>query len=92
MLSFLIPLAFPDRQPLNIFKEKLECGGSREGGKRIRERVVNFFHCFCVKARVLAGVCYCGSQELRKGACRGDEKKRKGRDMFGDWIREFCTF
>jgi len=69
MLSFLIPLAFPDRLPLNVFKEKLECEGSREGGERIREKVVNFFSSyFCCKARVLAGVFYCGSQELQKDA------------------------
>lgn len=82
MLSFLIPLAFPDRQLLNVFKEKLECGGSREGGERIRERVVNFFHCVCGKARVLAGMLYCGSQELQKGACRGDEKMREKRARY----------
>lgn len=53
MLSFLIPLAFPDRQPLNVFKEKLECGGSREGGERIREKVINFFSVFVVKRECL---------------------------------------
>lgn len=53
MLSFLIPLAFPDRQPLNVFKEKLECGGSREGGERIREKVINFFTVFVVKRECL---------------------------------------
>lgn len=37
------------------------------------------FLCFCCKARVLAGLFYCGSQELQKGACRGDEQMREKR-------------
>lgn len=53
MLSFLIPLAFPNRQPLNVFKEKLECRGSREGGERIREKGVNFSSVFVVKRECL---------------------------------------
>lgn len=40
------------------------------------------FHCFCCKARVFAGVFYCGSQELQKGACRGDEKMRERRARY----------